>query len=203
MNESALRELESLPTQMAAEVGALLPEVTIERYIDFLDMMVHYTKKSGERLRFAAKTARDPALCRFFDELAAEEKDHYRLAEADLAAFGRAPSAEEPPEVAAFHAFWMGIDGAHELAFLGALFVLEGVADKIGALARQSLGKLGLDKTRARFILVHLDVDTAHGAGAHALATALAARDPESLLDGARKAAAFWVAIHRRALLAE
>ncbi|WP_143196175.1 iron-containing redox enzyme family protein [Archangium sp. Cb G35] len=93
-----------------------------------------------------------------------------------------------------------GIPAERQLSFLGALYVLEGVARHLGGDTRQGLGRLGLDRTRARFLLVHLDVDVEHGARAQALCESLGAHGPEPLLDGARQAADFWVAIHRRAL---
>ena len=102
-----------------------------------------------------------------------------------------------------FHAFWEGIRPERQLAFLGALRVLEGVARHLGGEARQGLGRLGLERTKARFILVHLDVDLEHGARAQALCAALGAGHPEQLLEGARRAADFWVAIHRAALAGE
>jgi len=201
---SSIQEpLEALTVGMARQVAAWMPAVTPERYVAFLDMMYHYTRRSGDRLRLAAERATQPELKVFFAELAADEQSHYLLAKADLAAFGREPSADTPPEVAAFHAFWEDIAPERQLAFLGALRVLEGVAGHLGGETHQSLGRLGLGRTQARFLLVHLSVDMEHGARARALCETLGAGDPEPLLDGARRAADFWVAIHRRALVGD
>lgn len=197
---SMREQLEALTVGMARQVSGWLPAVTPERYVAFLDMMYHYTLRSGDRLRLAAERATLPELKAFFAELAADEQSHYQLAKADLAAFGRTPSDATPREVSAFHAFWEGIPAERQLSFLGALYVLEGVARHLGGDTRQGLGRLGLDRTRARFLLVHLDVDVEHGARAQALCESLGAHGPEPLLDGARQAADFWVAIHRRAL---
>ncbi|WP_434299835.1 hypothetical protein [Corallococcus exiguus] len=71
---------------------------------------------------------------------------------------------------------------------------------EVSASRLSSRGRLGLDRTRARFLLVHLDVDVEHGARAQALCESLGAHGPEPLLDGAHQAADFWVAIHRRVL---
>ncbi len=197
---SMQEELEALTVGMARQVARWLPSVTPERYVAFLDMMYHYTLRSGDRLRLAAERATTPELKAFFTELAGDEQSHYQLAKADLAAFERTPSPETPREVADFHAFWEATPPERQLAFLGALRVLEGVARHLGGEARQGLGRLGLDRTKARFLLVHLDVDLEHGARAQALCETLGAEHPETLLDGARRAADFWVAIHRRAL---
>jgi hypothetical protein len=185
---------------MARQVQEWLPAVTPERYVTFLDMMYHYTARSGERLRRAAERSTLPGLKAFFSDLAGDEQEHYRLAAADLAAFGREPSPGTPPEVADFHAFWEAITEDRQLGFLGALSVLEGVAGHLQAGAREAVGRLGLGRGQARFLLVHLEVDQDHGARAQRLCETLGDTRPEVLLEGARKAADFWVAIHRRAL---
>mgnify|MGYP000034035068 CR=1 FL=1 len=192
--------LDPLPAIMARTVAAWLPAVDRARYVAFLDMMVHYTRRSGDRLRHAAATATDPRLREFFAGLADEEQDHWRLAAADLAALGAAPSAGLPAEVAAFEAFWWGIEAAEEQAFLGALYVLERVGGHLQEPVRAALGRLGLTKQQARFVLVHLEVDGDHGARAEELVRALAGQGDPALVRGAREAMAHWLAIHRRAL---
>jgi hypothetical protein len=164
-------------------------------------MMYHYTLRSGDRLRLAAERATHPELKAFFAELAREEQEHYRLAQADLAAFGRTPSSGAPPEVSTFHAFWEGIPAERQLAFLGALIVLEGVASHLQREAQQALGRLGLQRAQARFLWVHLDADVEHGARARELCERIAGGAPEPLFQGARTAADFWVALHRKALV--
>lgn len=199
---STWNALEELTRGMAQQVQQWLPAVTPERYMAFLDMMYHYTSRSGDRLRLAASRATHPELKDFFSELARDEQEHYRLAKADLAAFGRTPSAQTPLEVSDFHSFWEAIGAERQLAFLGALVVLEGVARHLQEGARQALGRLGLQRSQARFILVHLDADLEHGARARELCLQLAEGQPEVLLEGARKAADFWLIIHQRALAA-
>jgi hypothetical protein len=193
--------LEEVTAVMARHVQSWLPDVTPERYVAFLDMMYHYTLKSGERLRLAAARATHPELKAFFTELAREEQEHYRLASADLAAFGRTPSSGAPQEVSSFHAFWEAIPAERQLAFLGALIVLEGVAHHLQSEAHRALGRLGLQRGQARFLLIHLDADLEHGARARELCERIAGGEPEPLFEGARKAADFWVALHRKALV--
>lgn len=98
--------VDSLPASMAAEVSAFVPRATLAGYQRFLDTMYHYTRGSEVRLRDAAAAATDDALRIFLASLAEEEAEHYRLAEADLRAFGRSPSAEKPESVRAFETAW-------------------------------------------------------------------------------------------------
>lgn len=198
---SMMDALEELTLGMARQVQRWLPAVTPERYVAFLDMMYHYTARSGDRLRLAAERATHPELKAFLTELALDEQEHYRLAQADLSAFGRTPSAASPREVAEFHTFWEGIGPERQLGFLGALIVLEGVARHLQDETRRALGRLGLERRQARFLLVHLDADLEHGARARALCEQLGRTHPEFVLEGAQRAADFWVAIHRRALV--
>jgi hypothetical protein len=198
MNEAlTLQALEDAPASMARALAELLPRVELPGYLRFLDTMVHYTRDSGARLREAAAIACDPALASFFDTLAGEEAHHHRLAEADLASFGRTPSPEPPPSVRAFRAFWAAPVPERELVLLGALFALEGVAAYLGDDVRPALQRLGLHPGNARFVLVHLQADEEHGAGCRMHALRLAEHGLPSLLAGARGAAACWIEMHR------
>lgn len=189
--------LTAVPRQMADDIRPLLPTVTEAGYLRFLDMMFHYTRASGDRLREAAAIARDPDLAAFFTELAREEKPHYLLAASDLRAFGREPSPDAPAEVRAFEQFWAAPAEHRPAVLLGALCALEGVANYIAGDARAALGRLGLGGSNARFVLVHLHADDAHGAGCLEHAMRLADGVAPALLGGARAAAAHWVAMHR------
>jgi len=198
MNEARTTEaLDEIPASMAHALVELLPRVELPGYLRFLDTMVHYTRDSGARLREAAALARDPALASFYGMLAGEEANHHRLAEADLASFGRTPSPEPPPSVRAFRAFWAAPVPERELVLLGALFALEGVAAHLGDEVRPALQRLGLQPGNARFVLVHLQADEEHGAGCRAHAQRLFEHGREPLLAGARGAAARWIEMHR------
>lgn len=196
MSTDILTTLEAIPITMAAAVGELLPRVDLPGYLRFLDMMFHYTKDSGARLVEAAAITRDPVLAGFYAELARDEKSHYRLAEADLASFGREPSREPPREVDEFRAFWAAPIAGREAVLLGALFVLESVADHLGDRVRPALQRLGLGPSNARFVLVHLQADAEHGAKCRGHALRVASVAPDSLLAGARAAAPLWIAMH-------
>lgn len=190
-------ELERIPASMADAVKPHLAATTIEGYQRFLSAMVHYTRGSGERLRHAAARAKEPDLAAFFDRLAREEAGHYKLAEADLAGFGLATRGDTPDDVIAFHRFWMESDDP--ATWLGALYALESVGGHLGADAAKNLARLGLGRDQVRFVMVHLEADTEHGAATAEHARRLLDAGGERLLASARTAAAFWVGLHVRA----
>jgi hypothetical protein len=191
-------ELERIPAAMADAVKPHLGATTREGYQRFLAAMVHYTRGSGERLRHAAARAKDAALASFFKRLAREEAGHYRLAEADLLAFGRTPEGDTPAEVAAFHRSWMESD--EPATWLGALYALESVGAHLGQDVGQNLARLGLARDQVRFVMVHLEADLEHGASTAEHARRYLEGDEARLLEAARDAAAFWVGLHVRAL---
>jgi hypothetical protein len=194
-------ELERLPVAMADAVKPHLDATTLAGYQRFLAAMVHYTRGSGERLRHAAARAPSADLAAFFDRLAREEAGHYRLAEADLAAFESAPErssgGDVPAEVTAFHRFWMESD--EPATWLGALYVLESVGGHLGEAAAKNLARLDLGRDQVRFVMVHLEADVEHGATTAEHARRYLDGDGGRLLEAARYAAAFWIGLHARA----
>lgn len=197
MNTDFVTTLDAIPISMAAALAEFLPSVREAGYLRFLDMMFHYTKDSGARLVEAAAISRDRELAEFLAALARDEQSHYRLAAADLASFGREPSPTPPREVDEFRAFWAAPTPEREYVLLGALFVLESVADHLGDRVRPALHALGLGPSNARFVLVHLQADAEHGASCRGHVLRAASAAPDSLLMGARAAAPLWIAMHR------
>jgi hypothetical protein len=191
-------ELSAIPLHMADRVRALLPAVTLAGYQRFLDHMVHYTRGSEARLLHAAEHA-PPALQPYFRELAADERSHYKLAEADLASFGLKSSTTPLAAVEAFDRAWREWTAP---GWLGALYALESVAQHIAADAAKNLARLGLTKEQARFVFVHLQADVEHGGDAAERVAALAAGDREAALAAARIAGEFWIALHADAFSA-
>ncbi|MEO7735380.1 MAG: ferritin-like fold-containing protein [Kofleriaceae bacterium] len=188
-------ELLAIPIHMADRVRVLLPNVTLARYQRFLDHMVHYTRGSEARLLHAAEHAPAP-LHPYFRELAADERSHYRLAEADLASFGLAASHAPLPAVEAFDRAWRDFTAP---GWLGALFALESVAQHIAADAARHLARLELAKDQARFVFVHLQADVEHAAGASEHVTTLTPTDRAAALAAARIAGEFWIELHAQA----
>ncbi len=194
---SWMNDLEDVPRQMAAAVLEWLPSGTVDGYVTFLDMMYHYTLVSEARLIDAAAHTEHPELRAFYQELAEEEAPHYLLAERDMATFSKTPGREKPNEVKAFEDTWAALDGHGELARLGALYVLESVADHVAEDAPAALARLAVRPDQATFILEHMEVDERHGAMCHDLCARLGAEDHAALLHGARAAGDAWVQMHR------
>jgi Iron-containing redox enzyme len=189
-------ELLAIPIHMADRVRALLPGVSLARYQRFLDHMVHYTRGSAARLLHAAAHAPAP-LQPYFRALAADERGHHRLAEADLASFGLAVSPAPLAAVVAFDRAWRDFTAP---GWLGALFALESVAQHLAPDAARELARLGLAHDQARFVVVHLQADVEHGAAAADHVAAMAPGDRATALAAARIAAEFWIELHVQAL---
>jgi hypothetical protein len=190
----AWQELSRIPGAMADAVRPHLATVTRQGYERFLAAMVHYTRGSGERLHHAAKLTPEGELHRLFAELARDEAGHYRLAEADLAAFGKEPGDVTPAPVVAFHRAWL--DEGDPASWLGALYVLESVGAHLVKDATQNLGRLGLGPDQVRFVMVHLEADIEHSSSVASHAQSYAAKDGARVLAAARAAAEFWVGLH-------
>ncbi len=192
-----LKEIEAVPQHMAAEVAKLLPKATLESYIDFLDMMYHYTLGSEGRLLHAMKLTSNEELKELYHHLSEEEVDHYELALADLKSFGKEPEKETPGVVEDFQKYWESISAENSYEYLGAVYALESVADHIAGKAKQELARLGLNNTNATFVLVHLEADEEHGGLCHKLCADQGAEQSEATLRGAQEAAKFWIALHQ------
>ncbi|MDB4932816.1 MAG: hypothetical protein JWM10_5300 [Myxococcaceae bacterium] len=186
--------LESIPGAMACAVRPMLASIDRAGYVRFLDAMVHYTRGSGERLEHAAAHAPTAAMRDFFAQLAREESGHFRLAEADLDALGERVSESAPRGVGEFHRWWM--ESRDAATWLGALYALENVAGHLAGDVPPQLARLGLERTQVRFVAMHLQADEAHGS---LTAEHAAGLGESELVEAAKRAAAFWVALHRDA----
>lgn len=192
-----LSVLNDIPRRMAVEVSDFLPSATRAGYERFLNTMYHYTRGSEARLHKAAQAATDASLREFLLSLAEDEAQHYRLAEADLRTIGQSPTVDPPDSVRAFESAWSELGSEHAAAWLGALVALEGVAQHLGNIAQETLGRLGIGRSEARFVLVHLQADESHGALCKQHALRLGELHAAHLLQGARAAATAWVDMHR------
>jgi heme oxygenase len=192
--------LEQLPKATAEQVSSSMSNLGLDHYKRFLNMMYHYTKKSGARLEWAAQHSPHDDLRAFFAQLAKEEAGHYKLAEADLRALGEGIASDDTPgEVRDFERFWEGLGTQRFCGYLGALYVLENVGEHMQEAALRSLGALPLKKEQVRFIMVHLQDDVEHGARTAALCKKYAAIDAEAMLAGAEQASHFWASMLRAA----
>jgi hypothetical protein len=131
-------------------------------------------------------------LRQFFTEMAADEQGHYRLAEADLAAFGLDASGPVPRAVGDFAAYWNANTPERYFEFLGATYVLENLAGYLRDQTVAALEAIGLALPQARFILTHLEADEDHGRRVAVFCKHYLPKQGEAILDGARAAARFW-----------
>jgi hypothetical protein len=188
---------------MAQAISPLFEQPTRARYVRYLDAMYHYTLHSGPELRHAATLLPHPDLANAFERLASEESGHYRLAQADLAALGHAPSEHPSEAVLALRQHWMNISRARALQFVGMLYALENVGAHAAHVALGCLGQLSLEPEQVRFVAVHLKADERHGRMLNDACREHWPAHADDILQGARDASRLWVALHLEVLRAE
>jgi hypothetical protein len=171
----------------------LLESVTPERYREVVSICYHYTRASGTQLERAAALAPNEDLRAFFAEMAEEESDHFRLAEADLAALGSGIEEGRPAAVQRFEEYWNGIGRANFFEFLGATYVLENLAGRLREGTLAALAGLGLTRRQSRFVLTHLEADVEHGERVAELCARYAPERGPELVAGAEAAAGYWL----------
>jgi hypothetical protein len=186
-----LAKLDRIAQDMAEATLPLLAAVTPEQYRSILSLCYHYTLPSGAQLERAAELAPEEDLREFFASMADEEREHFRLAEADLAAMGSAVRGG-PDVVVRFADYWNGITTANYFEFLGATFVLENVAGRLREQALAALAAMGLTRRQSRFVTTHLEADAEHGARVRDYCARYANRHGPTLIAGARNAARYW-----------
>ena len=98
MPAAAVIDSNPLPGKWRAPRSRFSSAPSLARYRATLSACYFYTRESGRQLQRAADLAPNGELRAFFAHMAEEERDHYWLAEADLATSGfgmngRAPAA--------------------------------------------------------------------------------------------------------------
>ena len=189
-----LARLDGLVAEMADSATPLLESVTPDRYRAVLSVCYHYTRASGAQLERTAELAPSEDLREFFTEMADEERDHFRLAEADLVALGSGIEESRPAAVERFAEYWNGIGRANYFEFLGATYVLENLASRLREGVVASLTALGLSRRQSRFLLTHLEADVEHGERIAELCARYAPERGPELFAGAEAAAGYWIA---------
>jgi heme oxygenase-like protein len=188
-----LERLDGIVAAMADAVTPLLQTMTPERYRGLLSVCYHYTLPSGAQLQRAAELAPTEDLRVFFAAMAEEERDHFRLAEADLAAMGGMVRSGRPAAVDRFANYWNAITRARAFEFLGATYVLENLADRLRERALETVAALGLTRRQSRFVLTHLEADAEHGRAVADLCAHHAADRGRAMIAGAEAARSFWL----------
>jgi len=196
LRETTTEHLNGLCQTMAQDLSVYFTDSGREEYEEFLNMMYHYTLKSGDRLRIAAETAVQPQLKQLFRELAEEEQYHYRLAQSDLISMGNKPSTLSPPQPLAFHDYWMSISANNQFEYVGALYVLENIASYIKPYLLPHFTRLALQPSQLKFIMTHLVADEDHGQRIQELSDLAQGVEIEQVLNGGLQAQKFWMDIH-------
>jgi Iron-containing redox enzyme len=188
-----LAELDRIAAEMTVATLPLLVSVTPARYRSILSLCYHYTRASGAQLERAAELAPDDDLREYFASMADEERNHFRLAEADLAAMGGAVHTSRPIAVDRFADYWNGITSAKYFEFLGATHVLENIAGRLRDHVVAAVAALGLSRRQSRFARTHLEADVEHGARVRELCARYADGCGPALIAGAQAAAHWWM----------
>jgi hypothetical protein len=190
--EAFLARLDAIAGKMTEAIVPFLEAVTPETYRAVLSVCFHYTRTSGTQLERSAELAPSDDLHDFFAAMAEDERHHYRLAEADLAAFGESVSACRPAAVDRFADYWNAITHSNYFEFLGATYVLENLAEQLREQVARAMAVLGLNRRQSRFVRTHLEADVEHG---QRIAKFCARYGPEhatEILAGAEAASRYW-----------
>jgi hypothetical protein len=83
MSDQLIEQLEAYARTAADKVRLRLGNVDRQVYMNFLNLMYHYTKRSKAQLEKAASVSHNDELRNHFHQMAEEERNHYLLAEND------------------------------------------------------------------------------------------------------------------------
>ena len=131
------------------------------------------------------------------------EDFHYQLIEADLAALDASPYSEPPKSVEAYRRYWNGIDGPRVLEWLGAWFAIASVAAQLREEVLLSTRRMGLSDAQTRFARAHFELDAEHLKLIRGACLAHIEDPGSSVITGATRAGALWMAMHRSLQRAE
>lgn len=200
-SNDAMNYLPSLPEKAAEVVKRYLDVIDIEQYKYFLYAMYHYTLDSEAKLLYASKLCNNPALKKYFKEMAKEERGHYLLAQRDIEEFGiNVVGSPDSEPVRDFRKYWYDLGTENDNEFLGAMFVFENIASLCVEEVRAMVKRLNLTKRQARWLLVHLEADEDHGAEAYKMCLSYASDNPEAISRAAQEGVDRWIAVFEDAL---
>lgn len=135
-----------------------------ERYVEFLQHMVHHAAMVSEVIDQAANTLEPtrPDVAAMFREHGKEERGHDNVARADLRSLKVSEAGTEKPSAIALEAYVRHAAEHHPLKVLGFLTAAEGLASRMGPPVLKVLGFLGHGKDTTRFLRLHAEVDVVH-----------------------------------------
>lgn len=200
IENDVLLEMAALPGGIAQELSPLLQAADLEVYKHFLLTMYHYTRDAEKQLKFARDKCKESELYDYFEEMAREERGHYLLAKRDYEELGgNVEKSVEPRSVEQFRNYWYNLGKENSNEFLGAMYVFENVATRVGRDVIAMMERLNLTKRQSRWLRVHLEADVGHGDEAEKMCQKYLAKNPQAMLRAAQEGAAEWMAVFRYA----
>lgn len=194
-NYEAMAEVE-ISARSAADVLRLcLQTADRKSYVRFLDVMYHYTRFSGPKCAMAARRIKELEVKALFIEFDQEEANHYKLAQNDLAAFGKTPSIENPTIVQAIDRFWESLEHKHYNGYLGILYVFENIAKYLQNDIADFIKRLELTKPESSWLRAHAEEDLEHGKVVVDMLNKHIEEDPEVAIYAAKQASSLWSAM--------
>jgi len=192
--DTLIAQLEGYARDAADKIRSNLKNMDRETYMNFLDVMYHYTKGSGDKLKEIAPLAHNEELKKYFLHMAKEERGHYLLAQEDLRELGREVSTQECKEVTEFNTNWRNLAEKAVYGYLGACYVFENVAKHFQEEGPEAfLKRMNLKKTQARWVLVHKEADLEHGQEIQEICAKYGTENPRAVLYGAEVMYKAWV----------
>ncbi len=197
--KTTIEKLDNYCKIAADSIREPLSKGDVEWYKKFIDLMYHYTVKSGDKLKSVSDNSPNQELRDYFDHMFLEERNDYMLAKQDLKAYGLVPSAESPQVIKNIDKLWEMVSQKHINFYLGMVYVLENIADKVADEVRGLVKRLELTKSNARWLLIHAEADIEHGAQIKDMLEKYLSQNVEAAIEGAKEACDKWVAIAKHA----
>jgi hypothetical protein len=185
--------LDNLASQGAAVIISLIDGIDRDQYIGVVDLMYHYTVGSEARLASAASKATEPDLHQLLSYMVDEEKEHYKLAVADLRAFGRVPTKETPDRVRRYEDHWFSLTTQSQFGYAGLLYALESIPPLLASACHRGIARLDLQAEQTQFLRLHLVADEEHSALARSICVRHAGEFGEQMVEAGRESCARWV----------
>ncbi len=194
---AAPTSLDSIPLRMAEPTQAIFRDFDRARYTQFLQLSFHQMRRRGAELRHAASILPELDVKAALVMRARAEDFHFQLIESDLEALDAAPYPEAPKSVLAYRQYWNGIDGPRVLEWLGAWFAVASVTEQVGDEIHRSAARIELSEEQTRFIRAHFDAKSEHLEVIRDACLTRAEDPGGSVITGATRAGALWMAMHR------
>lgn len=195
-----ITQLQSIPTQAALALKLCLDKADVEEYKHFLGVMYHYTRRSEYHLKQAAKHSHTDELRDYFEHMAAEEKNHYKLAEHDLKGYGLEVSEVVPESVKDINNFWDSLETTqHGNGYIGIVYVFENIAKHIQSDIKDMLLRVQANGKQSRWLRVHAEADLDHGQEAEEIMLKYLPDNPKLLIETAQRASLLWIRLMQEA----